>query len=159
MDRARLTQLDILPGLVLHLDPDALEQDGGTYTCGPAERVQGAHFFLCVSATVDGGRWLPLYSKAGVGRVSLSADGRTGHPKWKCGIFHWHPGQVWTAPHHAVLSATTAGGDMSEPLKRNRLRKEYIPVLHADVRNPEADRAASKPGAVPKSGRRVKMTG
>ena len=113
--------------LVLLLDPDALEAAGGKYSCSAKSRVQGDHFFLCVYADDDGGKWLPMFSAGSSGRVAISMDGRSGHPKWVKGTFHYHPMQVWDAPHSAVVEAADAAGDLSSASLRNTLHEDYFP--------------------------------
>ena len=122
-----MTEAEIVPGIVLHLDPDTLSDRGGTYTCTDAQRVQGGHFFICLSVDDGAGKWLPLYSNPGVGRDELTVNGRTGHPKWTKGTFYWHRDQVWTAPSVAVVAAASDGGDMSRPGSRNQLDESHLP--------------------------------
>lgn len=43
---------DITVGLVLHLDPDVLEKEGGTFTCDPAFRVQDQLFLSAFPSMV-----------------------------------------------------------------------------------------------------------
>jgi len=124
-----ITPAEITSGLVLHLDPDVLEQRGGTYECPPSFRVQNGHFFLCLDATKTEGRWLPLYTKDGKGRVEISRIGRTGHEKWTGGTFFYHEDQVWTAPHGAVVASADAGTDLSRKGQRNLLTKTRIPAI------------------------------
>ena len=124
-----LSESEIDRGLVLHLDPDALEEAGGTYTCSPDRRVRGGHFFLCVGADDELGDWLPIYSRDGVGREPLSASGRYGHPKWTEAACYYHVEQVWTAPHDAVVYAADVGNDMSRSGSRNGMTDNNIPEL------------------------------
>lgn len=124
-----LSEPEITRGLVLHLDPDTLEREGGVYTCSADARVQSGHFFLCLSVGDAGGRWLPLYTNPGVGRRRLSPLGRSGHPKWTNAVCSYHVGQVWTAPHSAVMKAADAGRDMSRAGSRNTVANRYIPTL------------------------------
>jgi hypothetical protein len=119
---------DIAAGLALHLDPDELERLGGTYTCAKPFRVQGGHFFLCLDDDGSVGRWLPLYSQAGTGRVALTGA-RSGHPKWTGGTFHYQAGQVWTAAHAAIAGAAAAGQDKSTPGSRNLLDSAAMPMF------------------------------
>lgn len=118
-------------GLILHLEPDHLEAGGGSYSCPAHMRVKGPHFFLCTAADEDVAVWLPLYSNPGIGRVELSREGRSGHPKWKNGTFYYHPDQVWGAPHAAAGNAAAAGGDLSAPDSRNFLSEDKIPLVEA----------------------------
>ena len=120
-------------GLVLHLDPDELEACGATYTCLGEFRVRGRHFFLCVGANDDCGLWVPMYTNAGVERKELNSAGRSGHPKWTQGRFHYHPAQLWSATHNAVLRAAHASGDLSAPQNRNRLTEECVSVVAESI--------------------------
>jgi hypothetical protein len=131
MSRPELSPHEIDVGLAVHLDPDALEQGGGTYTCPRALRVQGAHTFLCIEAFATRGRWIPLYSMMATNRKILPAGGRRGHAGWVDGTFHYHQGQIWSAPHEAVVDAARAAHDMSLPGQRNTLAKERVPKLSA----------------------------
>jgi hypothetical protein len=124
-----ISEAEIDFGLVLHLDPEELEAQGGTYTCPKEFRVQGRHFFICIGADEESALWLPLYSSPGIGRDMLTSEGRSGHSKWTKATCHYHRGQVWTASHAAVVSAARAGGDMSEPGRRNLLSDEFVPIL------------------------------
>lgn len=124
-----ISQHEIDLGLALHLDPDELQICGATYSCQEGARVKGNHFFLCIGADDFAGLWLPLYTNSGVGRTKLSAPGRTGHPKWTQGTFHYHLGQIWTASHYAAVRAASAGGDLSIPGSRNRLAEQWATVV------------------------------
>jgi hypothetical protein len=132
-----LTEPEIFRGLVLHLDPDALEREGGTYSCLPDRRVHGGHFFLCLEVDAGQGEWLPLYTKDGVGRRVLEKDGRRGHSKWTSADCFYHVAQVWRAPHRAVILAAQRGKDMSSPGGRNSVSEEYVPTID---RRSETDR-------------------
>jgi len=118
---------EIVPGLVLHLDPDELERSGGTYSCPNPFRVQGGHFFVCLNVSGHIARWLPLYTNDGPGRTLL-AGSRSGHPKWTRATTYYHSGQVWTADHAAIAAAALAGGDLSSPASRNMLSRADVPV-------------------------------
>ena len=120
---------EIIPGLVLHMDPDTLTSMGATYTCAENRRVRGPHFFLCVGVCQDHSRWLPLYSKDGVDRMLLPRAGRTGHPKWTTAECHYHVDQMWLVTFDAVEAAAEAGEDRSSPARRNRLSKDKLPVF------------------------------
>ena len=120
---------EIRPGLVLHLDPSQLELKGARCTCLAEQRVEGHHFFLCLDTDNSEGDWPPLYSNPGPLRQMLSSDGRRGHAKWTDGVFHFHPSQIWTVSHLAILGAAAAGNDQSTAGNRNMLDEEKIPIL------------------------------
>ena len=124
-----LSLADLKAGLVLHLDPDVLESSGGTYGCAAEQRVQGHHFFLCIEASGQTGRWLPVYSGPGIDRTKLPTRGRSGHPKWLNANAYYHVAQVWSAPCQAVIAAAIAGGDQSTKQKRNTLNTSLLPSL------------------------------
>jgi hypothetical protein len=123
-----MTAPEITPGLVLHLDPDTLLALGADCTSLSDIRVRGPHFFLCLSVSGAVSRWIPLYSRAGPGRVELAGH-RVGHPKWTTQSAYFHPGQVWTASHQAVVNASVAGGDLSSRVRRNMLDGSAVPTL------------------------------
>ena len=127
MDRS--LRKELAPGYVLHLDPDELEKNGGSFNCSVEARVVGAHFFLCVSQVNNGFVLLPLFTSASPGRVAVSRNGRTGHEKWTNGTFHFHPGQVWSASSNGVAAAAHRGKDQSKTGNRNCLAHEHLPVV------------------------------
>ncbi len=129
---------EVQPGLVLHLDPDVLEEEGGRYTCSRDRRVRGPHFFLVTGRDEQEVVVLPLYTEDGVGRVELGRRGRTGHFKWVRGKSSYHPEQIWAVPVDAVVLAADAGGDLSTSTMRNRLAVGEIPP--DVVRMPEVKR-------------------
>lgn len=120
-------ETELEPGLLLHLDPDALVTHGATFTGTDKNRVLGGHFYLCTSHGPESGTWVPLFSKGGPGRIPISTVGRTGYWKWTQGTFHYHPGQVWTASRSQIVAAALAGGDRSRPGSRNLLHPTYVP--------------------------------
>ena len=122
-------EADIAVGLVLHLDPKELTIRGATYTCDPTHRVQGQHFFLCVSVNGAQSRWLPLFTRSGTGRHSLARGSRTGHAKWTGGSFHYRPGQVWSASSAAVVKAAARAHDKTRRGSRNQLAAEEVPTV------------------------------
>ena len=125
---AVVTRAEIVPGLVLHLDPDELERSGGTYSCAKPFRVQGGHFFVCLSVSDQEARWLPLYTNDGPGRTLLTGS-RSGHSKWTGATTYYHSGQIWTADHAAIAAAALAGRDLSTPGARNMLSRDDIPAI------------------------------
>lgn len=118
---------DIAVGMVLHLDPDVLEKEGGTFTCDPAFRVQGQHFFVCVSVNGDASRWLPLYTNPGDGRALLDPKAKKGHPKWQQGQHFWHEEQVWEAGANAIYLAAGRAHDKSRKGTRNTIAAASVP--------------------------------
>lgn len=120
---------EIAPGLALHLDPDRLLAEGATFTGDPVFRVQGQHFFVCIEAGGGSSRWAPLFTNANTGRVLLPHEGRAGHPKWVKGVFHLHPGQIWTASPDAVANAAARAHDKSRKGTRNTMDPTRIPKL------------------------------
>jgi hypothetical protein len=120
---------EIKPGLCLFLDPDRLLAEGATYSCPDDVRVQGAHYFVCISKDDGGGTWIPLFSNDGPGREALNNFDKSGHWNWTDSPSHYHRGQCWTVPHAAVINAATAAGDNSRQGARNTLAIDAIPEL------------------------------
>lgn len=118
---------EIQPGLVLHLDPDRLLQDGASHTVDALTRVQGQHFFLCLSVEQGLSKWVPLFTTATADRLELPAQGRHGHPKWCGGVFHFYPSQVWTATPQAIANAAARAHDKSRAGSRNGIDPALIP--------------------------------
>lgn len=120
---------EIALGLVLHLDPDALEAEGGTFTGPVSARVLGPHFFLCVDVDQEArsGSWVPLFSEQGAGRAAIDKASAYGHPKWTSGESYYHPDQVWSATHASVVVA--AGRDLSRPGARNGIGDGAVPEV------------------------------
>lgn len=99
------------------------------HTADEATRVQGQHFFLCIEVGHDSSRWIPLFTNANPGRVELPKSGRSGHPKWVHGTFHFHPGQVWLASHAAVANAAARAHDKTRRGSRNAIDPASIPQV------------------------------
>jgi hypothetical protein len=70
-----------------------------------------------------------MYSNFNFGRIAISLEGQLGHPKWVEGTWHYHPGQIWTAPNSAVVAAAGGGGDLSEDDARNLLDESRFPYV------------------------------
>ena len=124
---------EITDGLVLHLDPDELEAEGGCCTGTESVRVQGSHFFVCIASNEDSGNWVPLFSVAGPSRTFLPHEEKEGHPKWCESTTYFHDQQVWQAPHSAVVAAAIAAGDLSEPGARNTLTAAGVDSIYNSV--------------------------
>jgi len=121
---------EIQDGLVLHLDPDELEAEGGACNETQSYRVQGTHFFLCVASNEQVGNWIPLFSVAGPLRALVPNEEKVGHPQWCESTTYFHVKQVWQAPHSAVVAAAIAGGDLSRPDSRNTLTEAGVDVVY-----------------------------
>ena len=106
-----MTETEIAPRLVKHLNPDVLEQHGGKYTCPPKHRVRRPGYFIILSVSAQVARLLPVGSQPGIDRVLLRPSDRAGDAQWKLPDAYWHPGQVWTASLTAVVAAAKAGND------------------------------------------------
>lgn len=119
--------VDIVVGLVLHLDPNRLAQEGATCTDPPGVRVEGQHFFLCVEISSGSSKWIPLFTARNAKRNQLAADGRQGHQKWVGGTFHYHPAQIWTATPTAIAIAAARAHDKSRRGVRNTIAVQYVP--------------------------------
>ena len=122
---------EIKDGLVLHLDPDELEAEGGACTGTESIRVQGPHFFLCIASNEQSGNWVPLFSVAGPLRTLVPNEEKAGHPKWCESTTYFHRKQVWQAPHSAVVAASIAGGDLSRPGERNTLTEAGLDIVYS----------------------------
>lgn len=118
---------EIQRGLVLHLDPDRLLNEGATCTVNAFDRVQGQHFFLCLSVTREQSDWTPLFTNATADRIALPTAGRYGHPKWQAGVFHFYPGQIWSASAQGLANAAARAHDKSRSGSRNGIDPARIP--------------------------------
>jgi hypothetical protein len=131
---SKITPSEISVGLVLHLDPDALAQHGGEFSCPEQRRVRGGHFFVCLKVRGDRSDWLPLYSRPGLYRLPLPMTGRAGHEKWTRAECYYHAEQTWTASASAVAAAALAGEDRSTPRRRNRIGSAHLPnISHGEA--------------------------
>jgi hypothetical protein len=117
---------EIAPGLVLHLDPVALEHAGGSTSVLDALKVKAPHFFVCLSYVDGQWRLMPCYTANGVGRFPISESDKGGHPKWASNTTYFHPQQVWVAPLAAIEEAAAAGGDRTRPGRRNWVNLEGV---------------------------------
>ncbi|NRF68995.1 hypothetical protein HLB44_18535 [Aquincola sp. S2] len=120
---------ELVPGLVLHLDPKVLQQAGGQTTVPGAVKVQDKHFFACLSEDKGTWRLMPCYTSIGPERLPIEEKYKIGHHKWKSGTSYFHPKQVWTVSAAAIEAAALAGGDMSRPGARNWIDIANTPDL------------------------------
>lgn len=121
---------EIRDGLVLCLDPDELEATGGRSNATGSIRVQGPHFFVCIAANDQNGNWVPLFSDPGRLRIVLPNEEKSGHPKWCESETYFHGEQIWQAPHSAIVSASIAGGDLSDQGSRITLTEAGIDRIY-----------------------------
>lgn len=124
---------EIREGIVLYLDPDEFEAEGGVCTGAVPARAQGAHFFVCIAANEEVGNWVPLFSVAGPHRDLVPYHEKVGHPKWCESTTYFHRKQVWQAPHSAAVAAAIAGGDLSRPGERNTLTDAGVGIVYEAV--------------------------
>ena len=124
---------EIRDGLVLYLESDELEAEGGVCTGADRGRVQGSYFFVCVAADGETGNWAPLFSEAGPYRELVPYDEKEGPKSWRESTTYFHETQVWQAPHTAVVTASIAAGDLSEAGARNRLSDAGIDLVYRTV--------------------------
>ncbi len=124
---------EIKDGIVLYLEPDELEAEGGVCTGADRGRVQGTHFFVCIAANEESGNWVPIFSVAGPFRELVPYAEKVGQPGWCESTTWFHERQVWQAPHAAVISAAIAGGDLSQPGKRNALTAAGVDLVYESV--------------------------
>jgi len=117
-DQDILAEIDT--GLVLHLDPDVLEKEGGICKCKPELRVQGVHFFLCLGKATNESFWTPLYSRDGKGRVILDIAAKRGHPNWCAKTSYAHEETIWLIKRpYAIYLAAGKARDKSRKGNRN----------------------------------------
>ncbi|MBK7209716.1 MAG: hypothetical protein IPH99_05050 [Xanthomonadales bacterium] len=128
------------PGLVLRMDPDALIREGATCSCAEHEAVHAQHYFVCIEANARDGLWLPLFSAPRVGTKELPNAARIGDPRWVGTSSHYHPEQIWRAPHKAVQRAAAAAHDSSSGKLANRIKTEFLPPIAELMPFKEQDR-------------------
>ena len=121
---------EIKDGLVLCLDPDELEANGGGSNATNSIRVQGPHFFVCIAANEETGNWVPLFADPGRLRAPLPNEEKLGHPKWCESETYFHEQQIWQAPHSAIIAASIAGGDLSGPDSRITLTESGVNLVY-----------------------------
>jgi hypothetical protein len=124
---------EIKGGIVLYLDPDELDVEGGVCTGAGPDRVQSPHFFVCIVANEESGNWVPIFSVAGPFRDLVPYEEKVGNPKWRESTTWFHTKQVWQAPHSAVVAAAIAGGDLSRAGERNALTAAGVDIVYEAV--------------------------
>ena len=117
---------EIYEGLVLRLEPDELEANGGRSNATTSTRVQGSHFFVCIAVGEQVGNWVPLFADPGRTRTPVPNDEKSGHPNWCESKTYFHDEQIWQAPHDAIVTASISGGDLSSPGSRISLTEEGV---------------------------------
>ena len=129
---------EIKDGIVLYLDPDELEAEGGVSTGTDRGRVEGAHFFVCIAANESVGNWVPLFGDAAPYRELVPYHEKTGSRAWRESTAYFHEKEVWQAPHAAVVAASIAAGDPSQPGERNALTPEGVDLVYDTVFPPSS---------------------
>ena len=130
-----LAHSEIHPGLALLLNPRELKEREAN--CDSGIGVEGNHVFVCLLVNGGWGKWLPVFSRLGKGRKPLSGH-RVGHRTWVQARLYYHEGQIWTAPHEAIIAATRAAGDKSSRGARNILLT--LPSIKFDLNAEDGDR-------------------
>jgi len=96
-------------GLVLHLDPDVLENAGAVsklyrLSC----RVLGWHWFVCLLVDDSGySVWAPLFSRTAGSRYEVPTGAKRGHPNWRQAATFVDPDQLWICSQEQVNDAAT----------------------------------------------------
>jgi len=121
----RITEGEICRGLVLHLDPDALIENGATCDMPEANQVRYPHFFICIEAGEIETLWVPAFSREHYGDISI--DGRHGHRKWVQGSCWCNPLHIWRASRRAIVVAARQGKDKTTAASRNRVDEASLP--------------------------------
>lgn len=108
-----LAESEIVPGLVLHLDPISLELEGGRPYSSDNLRVRGDHYFLCVHVVDDSSYWVPLSSKPGETRVKVDRSHKRGNHLWTLEDSYAVASQFWCLSAQTVIAAARAARDHS----------------------------------------------
>lgn len=91
---------EIVPGVVVFLDPNLLRQEG--VPCP----IVGRHPFVCLEVGSSHSLWVPLTSKPGLVRFAVPAEMRCGRERWcerPCFIYHYV--YCWWVHNWAVQGA------------------------------------------------------
>lgn len=118
---------EVTPGLVVHLDTDLLRCDGRCLTNarnGEEDRaVQGQHYFLVVELNCDVVVAVPLFSKWAPGSEQLCEALKSGLPeKWVGVCSFYSPWQHWKVPINAIANCSAT--EESTPETRRRYAVE-----------------------------------
>lgn len=128
--------IEILPGLMAHLDTSILLRDPKCMTNVPnlALIPNRAGPFLVLSRDLeeDGFLCVPLYSHSGVNRLQLDQSAKHGHPGWTAPDSYWHRQQFWVIPATALCRASHL--DLSRCGRRNFYASDRLEeiVAHRD---------------------------
>jgi hypothetical protein len=105
---------DIVPGVIVHLDTDALRAAGGSRTNAQAtadedRAVTGAHDFLVlmVDARAKEALAIPLFPRSAPGSAPLDDRQRTGPEEWRASPVFYSRWQHWRIPLEALVAASS----------------------------------------------------
>jgi hypothetical protein len=121
---------EIVPGLVVHLDPRTLLGEGARTSASRSQRASSFHYFVCLAPYRDGWLWMPLSSKEVPGeRLPLYPRDKTGLATFVRGVSHVVATQVWWFTLPMLAHAAEVGHDHSTPRCRNHVPPGKLPPL------------------------------
>ena len=130
---AAVTEAEVVPGLVVHLDTDELRHLGGSSTNAEASNEQdravvGPHYFLIVEAAAGQCVAVPLFSRYAPGSELLQERLKARLPdKWRGEDSYFSRWQHWRTPISCVAAAS--GTEESSTQERRAYAADNPDVL------------------------------
>jgi hypothetical protein len=125
---AAVTEAEVVPGLVVHLDTDELRRIGGASTNAEVSRGQdravvGPHYFLVVAVAGGLALAVPLFSRFAPGSELLEESLKSGLPaKWLGEDSYFSRWQHWRIPVTSVAAASDTEESSSQDRRRYAVR-------------------------------------
>jgi hypothetical protein len=123
---------EIEPGLVVFLEPEALQADGRV-TCTKDPPTSRPGPFVCVSADDEISEWMPITTEERWERVSIRREWRSGgHPQWLRDSQYLNDGaNVWRGPHEAFVEASRQ--ELTDQSTRARVSEDGLAAIREEV--------------------------
>lgn len=130
---------EIVPGLVVHCDPEILRVTGGCYVkVEPGAETRDDHYFLIVEVDAEKQKCLatPLFSekKDIRDRILLVEDAKTGKSEiWKNSTSYFYKWQFWCITFKAFIAASIADDSAGDRRFYGRDDAKTIQDVKADL--------------------------
>lgn len=126
-----LEEHEVEVGLVLHLDPDALREEGaevhhlGKFRQGPLKR----RYYVCVAKDGERSAWCPMYGRGhSSSRITIKPKHKRGPDYFTGGTHNIDSGTVFICNLVQLVVGLRAGRDRAHPSNRPHIVPEGLPT-------------------------------
>lgn len=124
---------EIVPGIIVFMDPVILALYGATCLERGELWVEGIHPFVCIEETRGESAWVVLSSKENLHRpLRIPPESKYGHAVWtgKCSYVYGRL-HVWRGPNYAFQEASYP--ERSHRQRRNFVTDECVALIRTSV--------------------------